>query len=63
MREDSAEPNTQSEQNAIRPDSVVNIGTSAEPPSMSDTLELLLRRLKDKRQEANRPDDTSVSSG
>lgn len=62
MREDSTEPNTQSEQNAVRADSVVNIGTSAEPASMADTLELLLRRLKDKRLEANRPDDISVSS-
>lgn len=62
LREDSTEPpGTMQENKDIRPDSVVNIGTSTEPPTMSDTLELLLRRLKDKRLEGNRPDDLNVS--
>lgn len=60
-RVDSVEPqNASAEQN--RPESMVNMGTSSEPPTMSDTLELLLKRLKDKRQEANRSDEINVSS-
>lgn len=60
-RVDSIEPPAASTDNS-RPESVVHPGgTSSEPPTMADTLELLLKRLKDKRQEANRDDDMSVS--
>jgi len=38
------------------------MGTSHEPATMADTLELLLKKLKEKRQEANRADDLSVGS-
>ena len=61
MREDSTEPPA-GEPADTRADSVVDIGTSAEPPTMAGTLELLLRRLKEKRQEAHRADDLDVSA-
>ena len=62
-RVDSVEPSMPTnEQDGIRPESVVNIGTSSEPPTMADTLELLLKKLKDKRLEAHRADDINVSS-
>lgn len=62
-RVDSIEPPAASTENAgSRSESVVpGGGTSSEPPTMADTLELLLKRLKDKRMEANRADEISVS--
>ncbi|XP_067944481.1 protein FAM13A-like isoform X2 [Watersipora subatra] len=60
-RVDSVEPSMPNgEQDSSRSESVIRIGTSSEPPTMADTLDLLLKKLKDKRQEANRADAIST---
>ena len=42
------------------PQSLATLTSS--PPSMHQTLDLLLKRLQEKRQEGNRPDELSVST-